>query len=89
MYSIPLRRASVTIPICLPEGVACAEVLKVGSSADSEHAVDIEHGRAGLRAVLWGSIVRPIFAVVVKTRLCAEDVAETFRFPRARRSKRL
>ena len=83
MYSIPLRRALVTnSDLPYPEGVACAEVLKVGSSADSEHAVDIEHGRAGLRAVLWGSIVSAIFAVVVKTRLCAEDVAENFRFPR-------
>jgi putative OPT family oligopeptide transporter len=83
MYSIPLRRALVTnSDLPYPEGVACAEVLKVGSSADSEHAVDIEHGRAGLRAVLWGSIVSAIFAVVVKTRLCAEDVAENFRFGR-------
>src|ERR1700684_2009441 len=48
MYSIPLRRALVTnSDLPYPEGVACAEVLKVGSSGDSEHASDIEHGRAG------------------------------------------
>src|ERR671924_1016047 len=80
MYSIPLRRALVTTSdLPYPEGVACAEVLKVGSSGDSEHAADVEHGRAGLLAVLWGSIVAAVFAVVVQTQLFAADVAQTFR----------
>jgi len=80
MYSIPLRRALVTqSDLPYPEGVACAEVLKVGSSGDSEHAADVEHGRAGLLAVLWGSIVAAVFAVVVQTQLFAADVAQTFR----------
>src|SRR2546430_2372706 len=80
MYSIPLRRALVTnSDLPYPEGVACAEVLKVGSSGDSEHASDVEHGRAGLLAVLWGSIVALVFAVVVQTQLFAADVAQTFR----------
>ena len=81
MYSIPLRRALVTnSDLPYPEGVACAEVLKVGSSGDKEHAQDIEHGRAGLLAVLWGSIVSAVFAVVVATQVFASDVAQTFRF---------
>src|SRR6188472_1604432 len=80
MYSIPLRRALVTTSdLPYPEGVACAEVLKIGSSSDSKHASDIEHGRAGLLAVLWGSIVAAVFAVVVQTQLLAGDVAQTFR----------
>src|SRR5246127_31766 len=80
MYSIPLRRALVTnSDLPYPEGVACAEVLKVGSSGDSQHASEIEHGRAGLLAVLWGSIVAAVFAVVVQTQLLAGDVAQTFR----------
>jgi putative OPT family oligopeptide transporter len=80
MYSIPLRRALVTnSDLPYPEGVACAEVLKVGSSGDKEHAHDIEHGRAGLLAVLWGSIVAAVFAVVVATQIFASDVAQTFR----------
>src|SRR5207249_8824469 len=80
MYSIPLRRALVTTSdLPYPEGVACADVLKVGSSVDSEHAADIEHGRAGLRAVLWGSIVSAVFAVIVATQVFAADVARTFR----------
>ena len=80
MYSIPLRRALVTqSDLPYPEGVACAEVLKVGSSDDSKHASDIEHGRAGLLAVLWGSIVAAVFAVIVATQIFAADVAQTFR----------
>src|SRR3989441_10628469 len=83
MYSIPLRRALVTTSdLPYPEGVACAEVLKVGSSGDAEHAADIEHGRAGLLAVLWGSIVSAVFAVVVATQVFASDVAQTFRIGR-------
>src|SRR5437660_7159639 len=86
MYSIPLRRALVTTSdLPYPEGVACAEVLKVGSSPDKGvggHASDIEHGRAGLLAVLWGSIVSAVFAVVVATQMFASDVAQTFRIGR-------
>jgi putative OPT family oligopeptide transporter len=80
MYSIPLRRALVTnSDLPYPEGVACAEVLKVGSSGDSAHASDIEHGRSGLLAVLGGSIVAAVFAVIVATQVFAADVAQTFR----------
>lgn len=80
MYSIPLRRALVTTSdLPYPEGVACAEVLKVGSSNETAHASDIEHGRAGLLAVLWGSIVSAVFAVAVQTQIFAADVAQTFR----------
>src|SRR5437773_8992709 len=83
MYSIPLRRALVTTSdLPYPEGVACAEVLKVGSSRDTAHASDIEHGRAGLLAVLWGSIVAAVFAVIVATQIFASNVAQTFRIGR-------
>ena len=83
MYSIPLRRALVTnSDLPYPEGVACAEVLKVGSSGDKEHAADIEHGRAGLLAVVWGSIVAAVFAIIVATQVFASDVAQTFRIGR-------
>src|SRR5690349_1460233 len=83
MYSIPLRRALVTnSDLPYPEGVACAEVLKVGSSGGSEVASDVEHGRAGLLAVLWGSIVSAVFAIIVATQIFAGDVARTFRIGR-------
>jgi putative OPT family oligopeptide transporter len=64
-----------------PEGVACAEMLKVGSG-DKANASDVEQGRAGLLAVLWGSIVSGVFAVIVATQLFAADVAQTFRIGR-------
>jgi putative OPT family oligopeptide transporter len=79
MYSIPLRRALVTnSDLPYPEGVACAEVLKIGSG-DQTQAADIEHSRAGLLAVLWGSIVSAVFAIIVATQVFAADVAQTFR----------
>jgi putative OPT family oligopeptide transporter len=79
MYSIPLRRALVTnSDLPYPEGVACAEVLKIGSG-DKAHAADVEHSRAGLLAVLWGSIVSAVFAIIVATQIFAADVAQTFR----------
>src|SRR4051794_23153752 len=83
MYSIPLRRALVTnSDLPYPEGVACAEVLKVGSSGESADPDDVEHGRAGLLAVLWGSIVSAAFALVIETQLFASDVAQNFRIGR-------
>jgi putative OPT family oligopeptide transporter len=79
MYSIPLRRALVTnSDLPYPEGVACAEVLKIGSG-DKEDAGEVEHSRAGLLAVMWGSIVAALFAIVVATQLFAAEVAQTFR----------
>ncbi|HZR06121.1 MAG TPA: oligopeptide transporter, OPT family [Candidatus Udaeobacter sp.] len=83
MYSIPLRRALVTTSdLPYPEGVACAEVLKVGSTGDAEHAHDIEHGRAGVLAVLWGSIVSAIFYGILQTKIFASDVAQYFHLGR-------
>lgn len=82
MYSIPLRRALVTnSDLPYPEGVACAEVLKVGSTGDTP-GTDVEHGKAGLLAVVWGSIVSAIFAIIVATQIFAADVAQTFRIGR-------
>ena len=77
MYSIPLRRALVTnSDLPYPEGVACAEVLKVGAGGDAAAA---ESNRVGLLAVLWGSIVSGVFAIVVATRTFAGDFARYFR----------
>lgn len=80
MYSIPLRRALVTnSELPYPEGVACAEVLKVGSPGAEGTAHGAEESRAGLLAVIWGAIVAAVFAVVVATRVFASDVASYFR----------
>jgi putative OPT family oligopeptide transporter len=82
MYTIPLRRALVTDATDLPypEGVACAQVLKVGSgAATDEDAAKVEAGNAGLKAVLWGALVSAAFYIVVQTRIFASDVARYFR----------
>ena len=79
MYSIPLRRALVTqSDLPYPEGVACAEVLKVGGGAEAR-AEAVEDARAGLLAVVWGSIISAGFALVVATRIFASDLVANFR----------
>ena len=79
MYSIPLRRALVTqSDLPYPEGVACAEVLKVGGGEHADAAA-VEESRAGLAAVVWGSAIAAVFAVLVATRVFAGDVVRFFR----------
>ncbi|MFO1474138.1 MAG: oligopeptide transporter, OPT family [Lysobacterales bacterium] len=77
MYSIPLRRALVTgSDLPYPEGVACAEVLKVGSGDD---ASGVEESKAGLRVVVWGSIVSAAFAIIVATKVFAASITSYFK----------
>ncbi|GLQ94285.1 OPT family oligopeptide transporter [Dyella acidisoli] len=82
MYTIPLRRALVTdSDLPYPEGVACAEVLKVGSgeAVEASDSAAVEGGTAGLKAVVVGSIVSAVFYVVIQTKLFASDLAQYFR----------
>jgi len=80
MYTIPLRRALVTdSDLPYPEGVACAEVLKVGAGEGGDEAESVETGGAGLKAVLWGAIVSAIFYVIVQTKVFAASVTDYFR----------
>ena len=52
MYSVPLRRALVTgTDLPYPEGVAAAEVLKVGAGVGG-----VEENRRGLVLIVWSSI---------------------------------
>jgi putative OPT family oligopeptide transporter len=79
MYSIPLRRAMVTqSDLPYPEGVACAEVLLVGSGKEAT-AEAVGDARAGLLAVVVGSVVSGVFAIIVGTRLFASDLVRYFR----------
>jgi len=79
LYSIPLRRALVTTSdLPYPEGVACAEVLKVGSGAEARTEA-VEEAQAGLRALVVGSVSSGLFAIVVGTRLFASDLVRYFR----------
>jgi putative OPT family oligopeptide transporter len=77
LYSIPLRRALVSqSDLPYPEGVACAEVLKVGSG---EHGAGVEESRAGLSALVYGSVVSGAFSLITATRIFASDVVRVFR----------
>ncbi len=81
MYTIPLRRALVTdSDLPYPEGVACAEVLKVGSSSGAAAETAVESSGAGLKAVLAGSLISAIFYLVVQSRIFADTVSGYFRW---------
>ncbi|MDB5805716.1 MAG: oligopeptide transporter, family [Betaproteobacteria bacterium] len=76
MYTMPLRRALVSqSDLPYPEGVAAAEVLKVGMSSRSGAA----EGKAGLWAVIWGSVASALFAAGAATKLMAAEVAVYFK----------
>jgi putative OPT family oligopeptide transporter len=86
MYSIPLRRALVTnSDLPYPEGVACAEVLKVGGHGSGESipsTADMAASRNGLLGILIGTVVSSVFAIVIATQVFASDVAQYFRVGR-------
>jgi putative OPT family oligopeptide transporter len=80
MYTIPLRRALVTeSTLPYPEGVAGAEVLKVGTHARGGSEANIEGGRSGLFAVVGGSIASAGFAIITATRLFASEITAFWR----------
>jgi putative OPT family oligopeptide transporter len=71
LYTVPLRRALVTTSdLPYPEGVAAAEVLKVGAGSRDDASGE---GRAGLIAVVVGSVVSAAFAAIVATRLFIDE----------------
>ena len=75
MFSVPLRRALVTgSDLPYPEGVAAAEVLKVGSNS---RAGDVENAR-GLRVLMLGSLFSGGFALLAKMKLVAEEAGKNF-----------
>ncbi|WP_225206618.1 OPT family oligopeptide transporter [Novosphingobium huizhouense] len=75
MYSVPLRRALVTgSDLPYPEGVAAAEVLKVGAGVGG-----VEENRKGLAAVARGASLGASFPLIAKTGLVAEEASLTLR----------
>ncbi|HEY0087087.1 MAG TPA: oligopeptide transporter, OPT family [Allosphingosinicella sp.] len=76
MFSVPLRRALVVdTPLPYPEGVAAAEVLKVGAGSREGGA----EAEKGLRLIVFSSLVAAGFTLVSKTRLFAEEAAAFFK----------
>ncbi|HEX6628825.1 MAG TPA: oligopeptide transporter, OPT family [Gemmatimonadaceae bacterium] len=75
VFTIPLRRALVTTSdLPYPEGVAAAEVLKVGSGTRGETKDDTGEAREGLVAVILGSVASAGFAIVTATRVAAGEL---------------
>ena len=75
MYSVPLRRALVTgTDLPYPEGVAAAEVLKVGSGVGGA-----EENRRGLILIGGSTVVSALYFFIAKTRLLTDTAARTFR----------
>ncbi|MFL6746135.1 MAG: OPT family oligopeptide transporter [Sphingomicrobium sp.] len=75
MYSVPLRRALVTgTDLPYPEGVAAAEVLKVGSGVGGA-----EENRRGLALIAGSTLVSALYFFVAKTRLLTDTAARTFK----------
>ena len=80
VFTIPLRRALVTnSDLPYPEGVAAAEVLKVGSSARGEGVSDPAEAREGLTAVVLGSVASAGLAIIAATRVVAAEITGVFR----------
>lgn len=78
LFTIPLRRALVThSDLPYPEGVAAAEVLKVGSEARS--AEDAREAQEGLLAVVLGSVASAGLAAFTATRIAAGTITGFFR----------
>ena len=80
LFTIPLRRALVTnSDLPYPEGVAAAEVLKVGSGRRGETKDETGEAREGLIAVILGSVASAGLAIVTATRLAAGQLTGFFR----------
>jgi putative OPT family oligopeptide transporter len=76
MFSVPLRRALVTgSDLPYPEGVAAAEVLKVGFGSVG----GAEENAKGLAAIVGGSLASAGFALIAAMKLAAGELATAFR----------
>lgn len=75
MFSIPLRRALVTgSDLPYPEGVACAEVLKVG-----EGGAAAEDNRTGLGVILLGALTAAAYSLLASLKLISNALQTAFR----------
>lgn len=76
MYTMPLRRALVSqSDLPYPEGVAAAEVLRVGMSSRAGAA----EGQSGLWAIIWGSLASALYAAGAAVKLMAGEMSFYFR----------
>ncbi|HEY0300375.1 MAG TPA: oligopeptide transporter, OPT family, partial [Rhizomicrobium sp.] len=80
LFTIPLRRALVThSDLPYPEGVAAAEVLKVGAGQREDGSqADPAESREGLIAVVLGAAASAGLAAVTATQIAAAEVQSFF-----------
>lgn len=79
LFTIPLRRALVTTSdLPYPEGVAAAEVLKVGSAVRGDAVPGGGAPREGLAAIVLGSVASAGLAIAAATRVVAAGVTRFF-----------
>jgi putative OPT family oligopeptide transporter len=75
MYSIPLRRALVIgSDLPYPEGVAGAEVLKVGDSAQGA-----EDNRRSIRLIALGAVTAAGYALLASLKVISNSLSTAFR----------
>src|SRR6202011_1301988 len=78
MYSVPLRRAMVTgSDLPYPEGVAAAEVLRVGAAATRQEGADpaaAAKNKAGFTAIVWSSVASLAFFMIIATNVFAGEI---------------
>lgn len=75
MYSIPLRRALVTgSDLPYPEGVAGAEILKVGDAHEKS-----DDNTLGLHAIIWGAICSAVMSLLSYMKVAASSLSATFK----------
>ncbi len=75
MYSIPLRRALVTgSDLPYPEGVAAAEVLRIGDTSQG-----VEENRKGLRTIFVGSVAAAGFMLLTSLKVISGSISQAFR----------
>jgi putative OPT family oligopeptide transporter len=79
LFTIPLRRALVTTSdLPYPEGVAAAEVLRVGSGTRGETKDETGEAREGLVAVVYGAVASGGLAILSATQLLAGGLSGYF-----------
>ena len=76
MFSVPLRRALVVdSPLPYPEGVAAAEVLRVGEDSRSGSA----ESRQGLAQIVSGALASALFFLIIQMRWAVAEATQFFR----------
>ncbi|SEW41588.1 putative oligopeptide transporter, OPT family [Austwickia chelonae] len=75
MYSIPLRRALVTgSDLPYPEGVAAAEVLRVGDTS-----AGAEENARGLQVIIIGAVASAGLSLLASFKVVSSSIASAFR----------